>query len=90
MDVHVETITFTPAHSLTHTIDDLARQRRDAVLYPTATAVDLASWLNALQFQEKPLVFSDAGRADLEAWLDIAQAELAKTARQSSTSDHQP
>jgi hypothetical protein len=81
MDVHFETITFAPATSLTHTIDDLARQRRDAQFYPTASTVDLAEWLNALQLQEKPLVFSDAGRADLEAWLDIAQAELAKTAR---------
>lgn len=81
MDAHVETITFSPATSLTHTIDDLMRQRRDALLYPTASTVDLADWLNALQSQEKPLVFSDAGRADLEAWLDIAKAELAKTAR---------
>ena len=81
MDVHVEAITTAPAASLTLTVDDVVRQRRDAVLYPAVTAVDMGEWLNALQFQANPLIHSAAGRADLEAWLEIAQAELAKTAR---------
>lgn len=80
MDVHVETITTAPTASLTLTIDDLVRVRRDAVFYAQAAKLDLAEWLNALQIQAKQLIHSDPGRADLEAWLDIAQAELAKTA----------
>lgn len=47
MDVHVEAITTAPAASLTLTVDDVVRQRRDAVLYPAVTAVDMGEWLNA-------------------------------------------
>jgi hypothetical protein len=37
------------------------------------SSADLEAWVNALQLQDRPLVASTQGRANLEAWLALVE-----------------
>jgi hypothetical protein len=76
MGVQFENLTYSSGSSLTLAIDDLAHHRRIALVNPEAPAVDLDSWLNALQRQATPLIQSATRRSDLEAWLDAVELQL--------------
>ncbi len=73
MGVQFERLTYASENSLTLIIDDLMRQRAQGPA--KAAAVDMESWLNALQRQSRPLLQSETGRASLEAWLDLVEQE---------------
>ena len=73
MGAQFEQITYSAEVSLTLLVDDITRQRRDALFTSEAGPADLSNWLNALQRQAAPLVHSKASREHLEAWLDAVQ-----------------
>ncbi|MSO97532.1 MAG: hypothetical protein EXR11_04835 [Rhodospirillaceae bacterium] len=77
MSPSVEKIAQASGSSLTLIVDDLARQRRDAAIYPDSETPDLDDWLNALQRQATPLVHSRKGLANLEAWLEAVDLDTA-------------
>ncbi len=69
MGIQFERVTYSPRHSLTLIVDDIARHRREAA-QPTGAPIDLDAWVNALQRQSQPLIASKEGKAHLLAWLD--------------------
>jgi len=75
MGIQFETVTTLPEVSLTLIVDDIMRQRTMPAR-TMAEPLDLSTWLNALQRQTQPLVQSKALRENLEAWLDLVDAEL--------------
>ncbi|MGE3475973.1 MAG: hypothetical protein AB7H70_09210 [Rhodospirillaceae bacterium] len=62
-----------PESSLTFLMDDLQARRYETPAAADSSA-DLQDWMNALQRQERPLVASTQGRANLEAWLELVNA----------------
>ncbi len=60
-------------NSLTFLVDDLQARRFESPAH-TESSADLEDWMNALQRQERPLVASTQGRANLEAWLELVNA----------------
>ncbi|MGE3334208.1 MAG: hypothetical protein AB7I36_11235 [Rhodospirillaceae bacterium] len=62
-----------PESSLTFLVDDLQACRYDSPAHAHSGA-DLEDWMNALQRQERPLIASTQGRANLEAWLELVNA----------------
>jgi len=74
MGVQFERITYSPRHSLTLIVDDIARHRRDVA--HRAVAVDLDAWVNALHRQSQPLIASKGGQQNLLAWLDAVDEAL--------------
>jgi hypothetical protein len=74
MGVQFEQITVAPPFSLTQVVEDAAFLRRQGSLRAVVAGTDPAAWMNALQRQSTPLVQSEARRADLEAWLQAAEA----------------
>jgi hypothetical protein len=62
-----------PESSLTYLVNDLAVRRNDRP-GSTTSGADLEAWMNALHRQERPLVASTQGRANLEAWLALVEA----------------
>ena len=70
MGFQFDSITTAPDCSLTFILNDLlARGSRE-----TAAQADIEAWLNALSRQAVPIVATPKGRAQLEAWLDAAEA----------------
>ena len=67
MGLQFEAITAAPDCSLTFIMGDLGRSSR------AAAQADVESWLNALARQSIPVVASQSGRAQLEAWLDAIE-----------------
>lgn len=67
MGVQFDSITAAPDCSLTFIMGDLGRNARQAA------QADVEAWLNALSRQSVPIVASQSGRAQLEAWLDLAE-----------------
>lgn len=59
-----------PGSSLSYLVDDLQACRYESPAL-TDSSADLEDWMNALQRQERPLVASTQGRANLEAWLEL-------------------
>lgn len=75
MGIQFEQLTYAPDFSLTQIVDDAAVLRRQ----PTPSQVqgpELEMWLNAVQLQCRPLIQSSGRRADLEAWLEMAELAL--------------
>jgi hypothetical protein len=70
MGAQIDQITSSFGSSLTHVIEDMQRQPLDGATQPVARTDELQDWLNALQRQATPLIFSKSGRANLEAWLE--------------------
>jgi len=75
MGVQFERVTYSPRHSLTLIVDDIARHRRDAAQRPGAP-VDLDAWVNALHRQSQPLIASNEGKNNLLAWLDAVDEAM--------------
>jgi hypothetical protein len=72
MGIQFEQITYASDFSLTQIVDDAALLRRQPI--PSqAQGQDLEVWLNAVQIQCRPLIQSTGRRADLEAWLEMAE-----------------
>jgi hypothetical protein len=70
MGLQFEQLTYASDFSLTQIVDDAALLRRQPVQpHPQ----DLEMWLNAVQVQCRPLIQSANRRAELEAWLDMAE-----------------
>ncbi len=67
MGVQFDSITAAPDCSLTFVMGDLGRSSRQAA------QAEVEAWLNALARQSVPIVASQSGRAQLEAWLDLAE-----------------
>lgn len=77
MGAQFEQITFSSEISLTLIVDDIARQRRDALrVVSSQEPMDLVSWINALQRQSAPMVHSRAAREHLEVWLEEVQQHI--------------
>jgi len=72
MGLQFERLTHAPQFSLTQIVDDTAYLRREGYVATSKGAVDLESWINAVQLQSTTLIHSSARRADLEAWLAAA------------------
>ena len=73
MGLQFEQVTYASQLSLTQVVDDTATLRRQGVRNPSVDGEDLGAWLNALQLQRRPLIQSDARRAQLQAWLEAAE-----------------
>ena len=74
MGLQFERITVAPPFSLTQVVEDAAFLRRGGSLRAVLAGTDPEAWMNALQRQSTPLVQSGARRAELEAWLEAAEA----------------
>ena len=75
MGVQFERVTYSPRHSLTLIVDDIARHRREAAHRPEAP-IDLDAWVNALHRQAQPLIASQEGKDNLLAWLDAVEEAM--------------
>ena len=75
MGVQFERVTYSPRHSLTLIVDDIARHRREATQRAGAP-VDLDAWVNALHRQSQPLIASKEGKDNLLAWLDAVEEAM--------------
>lgn len=60
-------------NSLTYLVSDLQARRHQSSSFIGSSA-DLEAWMNALQRQGQPLVATNQGRANLEAWLALVEA----------------
>jgi hypothetical protein len=79
MGLQFEQITYASPFSLTQIVDDTAALRRWGADSPATTGGELEAWLNAIQLQCRPLIQSQARRADLEAWLEAADLATASS-----------
>jgi len=66
---HLTPVVQIPQYSLSFLTEDLQARRHESV----DAGADLEAWVNALQRQERPLVASTQGRANLEAWLALVE-----------------
>jgi hypothetical protein len=77
MGIQFEQITYESPFSLTQLVEDTALLRQQGAPNATGTGPNLEGWLNAVQRQNRPLIQSEARRADLEAWLEAAELATA-------------
>jgi len=78
MGLQLESVTTSSPFSLTQIVDDTASLRRGGfrLSIGPADGVEVEAWLNAVQRQARPLIQSEARRADLEAWLAAADSVM--------------
>jgi hypothetical protein len=64
---HLNPVLQAPQYSLSFLMEDMQARRHEGA------GADIEDWVNALQRQDRPLVASTQGRADLEAWLALVE-----------------
>ncbi len=69
---YLNSIIQAPQSSLSFLVEDLDARRHES-LGGGKSGADIEAWINALQRQDRPLVASTQGRANLEAWLALVE-----------------
>ena len=72
MGLQFDNVTTASESSLTLIVEDLLHVR--AIGGTTPADSDWEAWLNALSRQAAPLITSNSGRTQLQAWLDAVEA----------------